>query len=86
MVTILLEGVLFIALLAVAGALVVYGVTGLTPLGLWARQTANRRRLERAAALRCRIHGPVEDRALVRLPDGTRLCPHCYAEALDDQL
>ncbi len=84
MVTIILEGVLFIALLAVVGALVAYGVFGWTPLGLWARQTANRRRIERRAALTCPAHGHLSDRDLVRLPGGTRICPQCYAEMYDD--
>lgn len=85
MVTILLEGVLFIALVAVAGALVAYGVFGWTPLGLWARQTANRRRIERDAALSCPVHGRLGDRDLVRLPGGTRICPQCYREMYDGQ-
>lgn len=85
MVTIILEGVLFIALLAVVGALVAYGVTGLTPLGLWARQSANRRRIEREAALTCPAHGRLGDHDLVRLPGGTRICPQCYAEMYDGQ-
>ena len=66
MVTIILEGVLFIAFVAVSVALVSYGVFGLTPLGRRVRQDANRRRLERTAALRCRIHGAIEERDLVR--------------------
>ncbi|MDF1503513.1 hypothetical protein [Roseisolibacter sp. H3M3-2] len=83
MVTILIEGVLFAAFVAVAVALVAYGVFGHTPLGLWARQTANRRRIDRAQDLRCAIHGDLEERDLVRLPTGERICPHCYAETLD---
>jgi hypothetical protein len=83
MVTILIEGVLFAAFVAVAVALVAYGVFGHTPLGLWARQTANRRRIERAQLLRCTIHGDVDEGDLVRLPTGERICPHCYAETLD---
>jgi hypothetical protein len=83
MVTIILEGVLFAAFIAVAVALVAYGVFGYTPLGLWARQMANRRRIERAIVLRCALHGDLEERDLVRLPTGERICPHCYAETLD---
>ncbi|GLC25315.1 hypothetical protein [Roseisolibacter agri] len=83
MVTILLEGVLFAAFIAVAVALVAYGVFGHTPLGLWARQSANRRRIEREVFLRCPLHGDLEERDLVRLPTGERICPHCYAETLD---
>ena len=83
MVMILLEGVLFAAFIAVAVALVAYGVFGHTPLGLWARQTANRRRIERELNMRCPIHGDLAERDLVRLPTGERICPHCYTETLD---
>ena len=78
---ILIEGALFIALVAVAAALVAYGLWELTPLGRWGRQTANRRRVERVAALTCPIHGYHPERDLVRLPGGTLTCPECYAEA-----
>jgi hypothetical protein len=81
MVTILIEGALFIALVAVAVALVAYGVAEVTPLGRWVRQTLNRRRIERRAALTCPVHGYHPERDLVRLPDGTAICPECYAEA-----
>ena len=80
---IIFEGVLFIAFLAVAVALVAYGVLGHTPLGRWAMQTTNRRRIEREVALRCPTHGAHADRDLVRLPSGERICPECYAETLD---
>ncbi len=83
MVTIILEGVLFIAFVAVAVALIAYGVVGHTPLGRWVRQTANRRRIERASALGCPIHGAHAERDLVRLPGGSRICPQCYAETMD---
>lgn len=84
---ILLEGVLFVALVAMAGALVAYGVFGHTGIGRWVRQVGNRRRIERLAERRrdthCPVHGPSEERDLVRLPDGSRLCPACYAETFD---
>ena len=84
MVTIIIEGVLFIALLAVSVALVAYGVLSFTPVGAWIRQTANRRRMEREAALTCPVHGYHPERDLVRLPGGTPTCPECYAEAFRD--
>ena len=83
MVTIILEGVLFIALCAVAVALVAYGVLGFTPVGRWIRQTANRRRIERRSALTCPSHGYHRESDLVRLPSGERMCPQCYAEVYD---
>lgn len=83
MVTIILEGVLFIALSAMAVALVAYGVLGFTPVGRWIRQTANRRRIERRSALTCPVHGYHRELDLVRLPGGERICPQCYAEVHD---
>jgi len=83
MVTILLEGVLFIALVAVVVALLAYGVFGFTPAGRWLRQTANRRRIERRSALTCPTHGYHREHDLVRLPGGERICPQCYAEVHD---
>ena len=82
--TIFTEGVVFVALIAAAGALVLYGVLGYTPLGRSARQIANRRRIERLATERrethCAAHGDCAPSDLVRLPDGSLLCPTCYAE------
>ena len=83
MTTIILEGVLFVAAAAILAALVAYGVLELTPAGRRFRQTANRRRLERVATQTCAVHGFVDERDLVRLPTGERICPRCYAEALD---
>jgi hypothetical protein len=87
MVTILIEGVLFVALLATVGALVLFGARH-TAAGRWFAQTRNRRRIERRAALaavtRCPAHGSFDERELVRLPGGGHLCPVCYAELLDD--
>jgi len=83
MTTIILEGVLFVAAAAMLAALVAYGVLELTPAGRRFRQTANRRRLERTATQTCAVHGFIDESDLVRLPTGERICPRCYAEALD---
>jgi hypothetical protein len=84
---IVIEGVLFVALLAAVGALVVLGIQH-TPLGRRITQTRNRRRIERraerAALTRCAAHGSVAEHDLVRLPGGEQLCPQCYAELFDD--
>lgn len=80
MYTIILEGVLFVALVATGGALFLIVVREFTPLGTRYRQTRNRRRLEREAELTCPIHGRHEERDLVRLPNGDRLCPECFKE------
>ncbi len=86
MLPIILEGALFVALLATAGALVLWGMWRVTPLGRVTRQLQNRRRLLRAADLTCPIHGPQEATAMVRLSDGTRVCPVCFQETVDDRL
>lgn len=78
---ILLESALFIALLAVVGALFVTAL-GFTPFGRRIRQTANRKRLDRQADLTCPVHGLQREEDLVRLPTGEPLCPHCYTEAV----
>jgi hypothetical protein len=82
MVGIILEGVLFVALLATVGALLFFGLVRWTPLGLRLRQDANRRRLEQALELECPIHGQQRAEEMVRLPSGSRICPACFKEAL----
>jgi hypothetical protein len=84
MVGIILEGVLFVALLATVGALLFIGLVRWTPLGLRLRQDANRRRLEQALELECPIHGPQRAEEMVRLPSGSRICPACFKEALHE--
>ena len=83
---IIIEGVMFVALGATAGALLLWGVWGVTPLGRVARQLQRRRRLLRAAELTCPIHGPQAAGAMVPLSDGTRVCPACYQETIDGKL
>jgi len=78
---IILESVLFVALLAVVGTLVLSAL-GITPLGRRLRQTANRKRIDKQADLTCPIHGLQRESDLVRLPNGEPLCPHCYKEAV----
>ena len=82
MFVIIVEGVLFVALVATAGALLVLGVWHLTPVGRRLQQSANRRRIERAAELVCPIHGPHRERELVRLQSGERMCPECFKETV----
>jgi hypothetical protein len=84
MTTIVIEGVLFVALLAAFAALVFLYVMQFTPLGVRLRQSRNRRRIERAAAAVCPRHGPHAESELVRLPGGERLCPECYSEIVND--
>ena len=57
MVGIILEGVLFVALLATVAALLFYALLRWTPLGLRLRQDANRRKIEQTLELECPIHG-----------------------------
>ena len=77
---------MFVALLATAGALVLWGVWHVTPLGRVARRLQNRRRLLRAADLVCPIHGTQAEREMVRLSDGTRVCPACFQETIDGKV
>ncbi len=82
---IILESVLFVALLAVVGALFVTAL-GITPVGRRLRQSANRKRIDKQAELTCPIHGLQREEDLVRLPTGEPLCPHCYKEAIHGHL
>jgi hypothetical protein len=84
MIAIIVEGVLFVALLATAGALLFYLLERFTPVGMRLRQAANRRRIEREAELACPVHGPQREEDAVRLPSGRRICPRCYQEVLDE--
>ncbi len=84
MVAILTEGVLFVALIATAAALLYIVVVQFTPAGVRLRQRSNRRRIERAAELACAVHGPRAEEDMVLLPDGQRVCPDCYKEMLHD--
>ena len=79
---IILEGVLFVALVAAVGALFYLVVVYFTPVGVRLRQTRNRRRIDRAAGLVCPIHGPRDEHDLVRLPSGESMCPDCYKETV----
>ncbi len=58
MTIIIIEGVLFVALLAASGTLLYFVVMQFTPVGVRRRQALNRRRIDRAAELVCPIHGP----------------------------
>ena len=78
---IILQGVLFVALIATAGALLYYGFLHFTPVGIRIRQSQNRKRIERAAAQACPIHGSRGADQLVRLPSGEVMCPDCYKES-----
>ena len=80
---IIIEGVLFAALLAVAVTLVVVVVRYYTAAGRALEQTRNRRQIDRAVNLTCEIHGRHEEREMVRLESGEVMCPECYREAID---
>lgn len=82
MTEIIIEGVLFVALLAAVGALFYLVFMYFTPAGVRRRQTQNRRRIDRAGELVCPIHGPRANSDLVRLTSGEVLCPDCYKETV----
>jgi hypothetical protein len=77
---IIVEGVLFVALLAAGGALLYWVLMTFTPAGVRLRQVQNRKRLDRAAELECPIHGLKTEAQLVRLASGEQVCPDCYRE------
>ena len=81
---IMMEGVLFVALIATGGALLYWLLITFTPAGVRLRQTQNRKRLERMAELVCPIHGLRTEDQLVRLANGERVCPDCYKETLHE--
>jgi hypothetical protein len=84
--TVILESVLFAALVAALAALFLLVLQEFTPVGRWIRQTQNRRRIERRQNLTCPIHGYHSESELVRLPGGARSCPQCYQEIVDDHV
>jgi hypothetical protein len=86
MAMIILEGVLFVALVATGGALFLFVITHYTPLGTRLRQSRNRRRIERAAELVCPIHGAQAEQELVRLPSGETVCSQCFKETMYGKL
>ena len=80
---IIVEGVLFVALLATGGALLYWLLLTFTPAGVRLRQTQNRKRLDRKAELVCSIHGLRTEDQLVRLANGELACPDCYKETFN---
>ena len=83
---IILEGVLFAALIATGGAFLFWLVITFTPTGVRLRQTRNRKHIERLAELVCPIHGRRAEDQQVRLANGERVCPDCYKETFHESL
>ena len=79
---IIVEGVLFVALLGTGAALLYFVIVQFTPVGVRLRQSHNRRQIDRAAELTCPIHGPRNEKDLVRLASGEVMCPDCYKETV----
>jgi len=79
---IIIEGVLFVALLATGAALLYLALVQFTPVGVRLRQMRNRRQIDRAAELDCPIDGPRKETDLVRLASGDVMCPDCYKETV----
>lgn len=80
---IIVEGVLFVALIAAGGALLYWLILYFTSAGVRFRQTQNRKRIENAADTRCAKHGRYTEDQLVRLATGERVCPDCYKEIVN---
>lgn len=79
---IIVEGVLFVALLGTGAALLYFILVQFTPVGIRLRQMHNRRQIDRAAEHTCPIHGPRNETDLVRLASGEVMCPDCYKETV----
>jgi hypothetical protein len=79
---IIVEGALFVALVCVAVALVVFVVRYYTAAGRAIEQTRNRKEIDRAVDLTCALHGKHDERQMVRLDSGEVMCPECYREAV----
>ena len=86
MTAIIEEGVVFLALLAVAVTLVVFAVRYYTAAGRALEQTRNRKEIDRAVSLTCDRHGAHDERAMVRLESGEVMCPDCYREAMEGRV
>ena len=83
MVAIIMEGVLFVALVAASGALLFFLISTFTPLGRRRlREVRNRRAIEKVVETNCPIHGQFREDDMVRLPSGDRVCPHCFQETV----
>lgn len=82
MAAIIMEGVLFVALVAALGTLLFFGISAFTPLGRRLQQDRNRRKIEQAAERSCPIHGVLREEEMVRLPSGERVCPECFKETV----
>ena len=83
---IIIEGVLFIALVCVAATLVVVLLRYYTAAGRALEQTRNRKQIDRVASLTCERHGAHDERAMVRLESGDVMCPECYREVIDGRV
>jgi hypothetical protein len=79
---IILEGVVFLVLLAVVVTLAVYVVRYYTSAGRALQQLQNRRAIDRTLNLTCPLHGTHDEREMVRLDSGEVMCPQCYREAI----
>jgi hypothetical protein len=82
MLLILVEVVLGVALVVLLGTAARRFFQDFTPAGLRRRQLANRRAIDAAAEATCPIHGRQPEDTLVRLRDGSVMCPHCYQETV----
>ena len=82
MVAIIMEGALFVALVAASGALLFFLFYTSTPWGRRLREVRNRRAIEKIVDTHCPIHGQFREDDMVRLPSGDRVCPDCFQETV----
>lgn len=83
MAEIVVEDVIFVALIATLVVLLVVALIEFTPLGLRLRQARNRRVIVETAERTCPLHGPHAATDLVLLPSGERICPECFKEVVN---
>ena len=86
MMPILVEGAAFVVLIVALAGLLVYLLLAQTSLGIRVTQIRNRKRIESDAERTCPVHGPHDERDLVRLPSGDRICPDCFKEVIDGRV
>ena len=77
-----MEAVLYLALFAACGAVLVFGIITLTPGGRRWRESLDRRRAMADGGGHCAVHGSLREEEMMRLASGERICPHCFRESV----
>ncbi len=78
----IMEAVLYLALFAACGALVVFVVLTATPGGRQWRENLDGRRGIAEGGCHCVVHGTLREEEMMRLATGERICPQCFRESM----